>query len=196
MAWHIVTGEFPPQRGGVSDYTYHLAEGHARRGREVHIWAPGTQPGVTLPIAVHLHPLPRGFGLRWLRALDRGLSAYSGEQMILVQYVPHMYGWKSMNLPFCCWLARLRRNVWVMFHEVAFPFLTGQPLRHRVLATVHRLMARIVLSGEPIAHLRRLNLISGCFSGWLPRHGPNSCESSATYLSGRYLPIECLAPAI
>jgi len=83
----------------------------------------------------------------WLRALDRGLSAYSGEQMILVQYVPRMYGWKSMNLPFCCWLARLRRNVWVMFHEVAFPFLTGQPLRHKVLAIVHRLMARIVLSG-------------------------------------------------
>ena len=82
----------------------------------------------------------------WLRALDRGLSAYSGEQMILVQYVPRMYGWKSMNLPFC-WRARLRRNVWVMFHEVAFPFLTGQPLRHKVLAIVHRLMARIVLSG-------------------------------------------------
>jgi glycosyltransferase involved in cell wall biosynthesis len=51
-----------------------------------------------------------------------------------------------MNLAFCFWLARQRhRNVWVMFHEVAFPFKSRQPIKHHFLAAMHRLMAWIVL---------------------------------------------------
>ncbi|MFH1923323.1 MAG: glycosyltransferase [Planctomycetota bacterium] len=34
-----------------------------------------------------------------------------------------------------------------MFHEVVFPFVRGQPLRHRVLALVTRLMALIAVRG-------------------------------------------------
>jgi glycosyltransferase involved in cell wall biosynthesis len=77
-----------------------------------------------------------------------------------------MYGWKSMNLAFCWWISRQRKhNVCVMFHEVAFPFRGGQPLRHHLLALVHRIMAWTILrsvrhsftSTEPyMALLRRL----------------------------------------
>ena len=40
MQWHIITGEYPPKRGGVSDYTYLLARALAEAGEDVHIWTP------------------------------------------------------------------------------------------------------------------------------------------------------------
>jgi len=64
-----------------------------------------------------------------------------------VQYVPHAFGWKAMNLPLCLWLLfRRREPVWTMFHEVAFPFAVSQPIRHNLLAVVTRLMALTVAS--------------------------------------------------
>jgi glycosyltransferase involved in cell wall biosynthesis len=142
VEWHIVTGEYPPQLGGVSDYTYQVSQELAEGGDQVHVWSPATPLKVSHEETVQVHALPQGFGWRWLRELDRRLRSYSGPRNILIQYVPHMYGWKSMNLAFCWWIFRQRgHNVSVMFHEVAYPFRRGQPLRHRLLATVHRLMA-------------------------------------------------------
>jgi glycosyltransferase involved in cell wall biosynthesis len=132
----------------VSDYTYQLALALSRRtDEEVHIWAPeccGAAPAVE---SVLVHRLPSQFGLRWLLALDRLLPGSGSEEPIIVQYVPHSYGWKAMNLGLCLWLfgQRRRRRFFVMFHEVAYPFLPGQPLKHHVLAAVHRIMAWIVL---------------------------------------------------
>jgi hypothetical protein len=36
--WRLVTGEYPPQHGGVGDYSAQLAAGLAREGHEVHVW--------------------------------------------------------------------------------------------------------------------------------------------------------------
>ena len=147
MQWHIITGEYPPKRGGVGDYTYLLARALAEAGEDVHIWTPGISRDVDELAPVGVHVLPPHFGLRWLLALHRGLAAMGNEGTVLVQYVPHMYGWKAMNLAFCFWLAlqRKKKTIWVMFHEVAFPFRSHQPLKHDLLAVVHRLMAWIVL---------------------------------------------------
>ena len=141
MNWYIITGEFPPQPGGVSDYTYQLAQA-LRSEDEVHVLAP-EYPGETPALnRVNVHRLPRGFGLRWLRALNHALPPPGGDETILVQYVPHGFGWKAMNLAFCFWLVgQKNRRVFVMFHEVAYPFKANQPLKHDVLAVVHRLMA-------------------------------------------------------
>lgn len=147
MEWHIVTGEYPPQPGGVSDYTYLLAEALADAGEDVHIWSPSRCVTASASAGIEVHSLPSKFGLRWLLALHRGLAQRSArERVLLVQYVPHMYGWKSMNLAFCGWLAmRSEANLWVMFHEVAFPFRKGQPWKHHLLAVVHRVMAWMIL---------------------------------------------------
>jgi glycosyltransferase involved in cell wall biosynthesis len=146
VQWHIVTGEYPPQLGGVSDYTYQLSKELAKQGDRVHIWSPTLHSEVIQGETQHIHALPHGFGWSWLRELNRQLQSFKGPRNILIQYVPHMYGWKSMNLAFCAWVFMQRRhNVSVMFHEVAFPMERGQRLRHRVLAIAHRVMAGAIL---------------------------------------------------
>ena len=150
IRWHIVTGEFPPQLGGVSDYTYQLALALSQQtDEEVHVWAPKCDSDGGAPVidSVSVHRLPAHFGLRWLLALDRSLPEWGSDEPIIVQYVPHSYGWKAMNLGLCLWLLvqRRRRRFFVMFHEVAYPFRHGQPLKHQVLAAAHRIMAWIVL---------------------------------------------------
>jgi len=66
-----------------------------------------------------------------------------------VQYVPHAYGRRSMNVNFCKWVNQLgsRERVFVMFHEVSFPFRLAQPVKHNILAVAHWLMARLVSRG-------------------------------------------------
>jgi glycosyltransferase involved in cell wall biosynthesis len=175
--WHLITGEYPPQPGGVSDYTRLIARGLADAGDEVHVWAPHypgpapTDPGVVL------HRLPGHFGPRALAELDAGLRRQPRPCRLFVQYVPHMYGWKAMNLAFCSWLLlRSREAPWVMFHEVAFPCAWGQRLAHNVLGVVQRLMAALVARAaarifvsipawEPL--LRRLAPRPASFT-WLP----------------------------
>ncbi len=142
--WHLISGEYPPTPGGVADYSRIVAAELARAGDSVHVWAPapaGSAPNVD---GVVVHPLPGHFGPRALRILGRSLSLDRGDR-VLVQYTPHAYGMKAMNLPFCLWLAAQRgMNLTVMFHEVNYPIARGQRLRHNFLGAVTTLMARIV----------------------------------------------------
>jgi glycosyltransferase involved in cell wall biosynthesis len=143
-AWHLLTGEYPPAPGGVSDYTRLVARGLAAAGDAVEVWAP-TAPGPPADDSgVRVHRLPDNFGPRSLRLLDAGLRRRPGPRRLLVQYVPHAFGFKAMNVGLCHWLYRTRRRecVWVMFHEVCFPRGWGRPLRHNLLGTVQRWMAR------------------------------------------------------
>jgi glycosyltransferase involved in cell wall biosynthesis len=89
--------------------------------------------------------LPDRYGPRSLRVLDRELDALPGPRRLLVQYVPHAFGWKAANLPFCWWL-RSRRDdlVWIMFHEVAYPVGSEYTARENALGAVTRWMATIV----------------------------------------------------
>jgi glycosyltransferase involved in cell wall biosynthesis len=141
--WHIVTGEYPPQAGGVSDYTRLVGNGLAAAGNTVHVWAPECgSSGNDLP-GVEVHRLRGRFGPYAIGAVARAIRANPAP--MLVQYVPHAYGFKAMNVPFCLWLNTIRRvDITVMFHEVAFPVSAAQPLRHNLLGAVTRLMARLV----------------------------------------------------
>jgi hypothetical protein len=90
-----------------------------------------------------VHRLPGHFGPTALARLDAALARSPGR--ILLQYVPHAFGCKAMNVPLCALLWARPRVLDVMFHEVAFPFVPGQPLKHKVLASVHRFMASLLL---------------------------------------------------
>jgi glycosyltransferase involved in cell wall biosynthesis len=150
--WQILTGEYPPQSGGVSDYTRLVARGLVSAGDSVVVWAPpvnGNGAGSTVNSqrddAITVRRLPDRFGPRSLRMLSAELNQIRTPHRLLVQYVPHAFGWKAANLPFCLWLASRRRDsVWVMFHEVAYPFDAGAGLRRNVLAVLNRMMAATV----------------------------------------------------
>ena len=148
--WHIVTGEYPPQPGGVSDYTRSIARGLAACGDHVSVWAPPAEPGPpdvrdVIDGGVAVHRLPDHFGLRGLRALDAHLDREPAPRRILVQYVPHAFGWKALNVPFCLWLRSRRHDaIWVMFHEVAFPLDRRQALARNAMGLVTRRMASLV----------------------------------------------------
>jgi glycosyltransferase involved in cell wall biosynthesis len=144
--WHIITGEYPPQLGGVSDYTRLVARELARAGDRVDVWTSEYGSGQTEVDGVGIHRLPGCFGPSALAILDRAIAA-DRRHRILVQYVPHAFGWKAMNLAFCSWLfARRRRQITVIFHEVAFPKNPSHPFRYRLLGTITSLMARLTAS--------------------------------------------------
>jgi len=138
--WHIITGEYPPQPGGVSDYTRLVAEGLVASGDGVTVWAPpcGSAGNGT----VRVNRLPDHFGVRSLRALTRELDRRPAPRRLLVQYVPHAFGWRGANVAFCAWLrSRRRDSLWLMFHEVAYPFSRADTVSHNALAAVNRIMA-------------------------------------------------------
>ncbi len=143
--WHVITGEYPPQPGGVSDYTDLVARGLADAGDSVVVWAPPGEDGARCHARVDVRRLPDTFGPRSLKILSTDLNRERTPHRILVQYVPHAFGWKAANVPFCLWLRTRRRDrVWVMFHEVSFPFGARAGLKLNALAGVNRLMASLV----------------------------------------------------
>jgi len=142
--WHVLTGEYPPQPGGVSDYTRQVALALVRAGQQVHVWAPG-KTDACVEDGVTVHRVPALFTPAGLGRLARGLDGCPAPRRLLLQYVPHAFGMKAMNVPFCAWFATRRRDErWVFFHEVVYPWSARAPLRHQVLAGITRGMLRLV----------------------------------------------------
>lgn len=151
--WHLITCEYPPDRAGVGDHTYRLAGGLAAAGDEVHVWCPGREgdaasDGDGDAGGVTVHRTLGRFRPRDLWATGRALDAIPGPRRLLVQWVPHGYGYRSLNLPFCLWVlarSRLRGDpVELVVHEPFLPFRPGA-LRQCAAAAVHRLMILVLL---------------------------------------------------
>ena len=146
---HVLVGEYPPQPGGVADYTRQVALGMAEAGLDVHVWAPGTE-GDDREGGVCVHRAAGSWSRRDLEALGARLDAFAGPRSILVQYTPNSWGYKGVNLGFCRWLkarARGGDRVRSMVHEAAYPWmLRDKPTRLLALPTIHRLMLRSLLS--------------------------------------------------
>lgn len=150
-SWHLITGEYPPEAGGVADYTALLARALADRGAVVHVWCPGDAgTPAREEDGVRVHRVCGHFGPRALLRLDRELDRVPGPRTVVLQYTPHSFGYRAMNLPFAAWVAsrrfRRRDDVRVMFHEVAYPWVRRPP-RHNLIAVVNRLMAAVLLRG-------------------------------------------------
>jgi glycosyltransferase involved in cell wall biosynthesis len=177
IRWAILTGRYPPQFGGVSDYTQLLAESLVRTGDEVHVWAPGESESDCDNVGVNVHRLPDHYGPRSLPSVHADLRRMGSRLRVLVQYVPHAFGYKAMNLPFCAWLSHYwRKRFEVMYHEVCFPFVPGQPWKHKLLGHVTRQMAKMIhrsaarswVSIPAWTDLLRQIVPAGHRSEWLP----------------------------
>jgi glycosyltransferase involved in cell wall biosynthesis len=145
--WHIVTSEYPPDVGGVSDYTRQVAEGLARIGDEVHVWCPRAMAASTVA-RLHVHPELGSIRPGDLRRLDSHLKRFPGPRRLLVQWVPHGFGYHSMNVWFCLWLAKRAWHgdeIELMVHEPFLELRRG-PVRHVLMALVHRVMTVVLLA--------------------------------------------------
>ncbi len=161
-SWHLVTGEYPPLRGGVGDFSATVAHLLASDGGQVFVWTPNST-GKSDP-GEPASPDGDGSGIRTRRAdFDRAglirlgtqLDALAGPKRILIQYVPNAFGFRGMNLPFCDWVRRRQTagdDVRVVFHEPFFYFGFTKPHRN-VLAMVQRLMAWTLMRGARIVYL-------------------------------------------
>lgn len=177
-AIHLLTCEYPPQTGGVGDYTRLLAEGLAAAGEEVHVWAPAMTAGTAAEAAAgdrgaeggepraegaggggSGHPAVERalgrFGRRDLRRVGRRLDAEPAPRRLIVQWVPHGFGCRGLNLAFCAWTwSRAHRagdRVELMVHE---PFLPpGGGWRRTAAALVQRLMMAILLHSTRLVWL-------------------------------------------
>jgi glycosyltransferase involved in cell wall biosynthesis len=180
----IITCEYPPDVGGVADHTRGLAAALAAAGVGVHVWCPPGASAARCEPGVVVHVLPDRFGPAALQALQHGLGARPAPRRIFVQWVPHGYGRRSLNLPFCAWVlrrARLHRDrVDVMVHEPYLAFdrrrirQSGAALLHRVMLTTLLAAASAVwlatASFEP--YIRRYAFGRPLGYGWLPLPSP------------------------
>lgn len=152
--WHLITPEFPPQLGGVSDYSRQLAAGLAQQGDEVHVWCPSrpaNPEGQDTELTAAGATVHRAFGTfapADLRSVGQSLDRFPAPRRILVQWVPHGYGYRSMNVAFCRWLLnRVKRHgdrVELMVHEPFLTFEWASP-RQSAAALVHRWMTILLL---------------------------------------------------
>lgn len=167
-AWNIITGEYPPQTGGVSDYTRLVAEGLADAGDDVRIWAPPVPgPGPSSHRNIRINRLPDHFGRRGLKIVAQELERDRNAR-VLIEYVPHAFKMKAMNLPLCAMLLRRRSNeITVMFHEVAYPIRRNQPIRHNALGAVNHVMAAMLVRAAS-----RIFVAAQGWTGMLARYAP------------------------
>jgi glycosyltransferase involved in cell wall biosynthesis len=167
LCWHVITSEYPPQSGGVSDYTSLLAAGLAERGDEVHVWCPVCPGALPTNQGIAVHRQFVTFSPAELQRVGKELDCFPGPRRVLVQWVPHGYGYRSMNVGFCWWLwKRAKRHgdrLELMVHEPSLPFRWGSP-RQNAAALVHRLMTMLLL------HAAKQVWMS--IPGWEPRLRP------------------------
>ncbi len=143
-SWHFITGEYPPQQGGVSDYCWQITRALASLDEEVHVWSPPSDRPAESSGGVRVHRLRSRFGLRCLYELSALIEQCPSPRRVFVQYVANALGWRAMNLPFCLWLLRHRADpIWVMFHEYAYVMSRRQKLSHNLLGLVTPVMGAI-----------------------------------------------------
>lgn len=144
--WHILASEYPPQIGGVSGHTFAMATAFAERGDAVHVWCTPASGETPQRPGVTVHHTFGEFAVGDLRATGRALDEYPAPRRLIVQWVPHGFGWRGMNVAFCAWLwnrARRGDRVELIVHEPFMP-LDG-PMKHVALGIVQRVMATILL---------------------------------------------------
>lgn len=188
VTWHIITSEYPPQVGGVSDYSYLIATELAAAGETVHVWCPSADVSQTNPGSVIVHRELARFSPGELRQVGRMLDMFPAPRRLFVQWVPHGFGFRSLNLPFCFWLWKRSKSrkdlIEIMVHE---PFLAfGEAsLKQDLAAAVHRIMI--------VTLLRAASRIWVSIPEWETRLRPFALGANKSF---RWLPVPSNVPVV
>jgi len=178
--YHIIVGESTPQAGGMCAHMTLLADGLADKFADVHVWSPSlTELSCRSPAVTHHKTLGR-LSLSGFRRTGKLLNRFPKPRRLLVYWVPHAYGCKSMNVPFCLWI--WFRSAWhgdrvePMVQECFLDF-TRRSWRQSAAALIHRVMTIILLNAAHYvwvalstyeARLRPYALGRRVPFGWLP----------------------------
>jgi glycosyltransferase involved in cell wall biosynthesis len=138
--WHLITPEYPPQIGGVGDYTRAVGKELASQGEKVHVWFPETAAKAPEDAGLELHALRGGYTAAGLEELTRQLDATAKPRRLFVQWVPHGYDRRALNWRFPRWLRRRAKagdQIDLMIHEPFLMFREGS-WKQDVVAVAHR----------------------------------------------------------
>lgn len=150
---HLITCEYPPAIGGVSEHSRVIAETAAAAGIDVHVWTgENERPASGLDVRSTL----AGFSRDAFARTDSSLDAWPSPRRLIVQWVPHGYGRRGLNVAFCHWIrgrARAGDSVDVIVHEPFIDFFGGswrQPfaaiLQRYMTWTIARAATRVWLT--------------------------------------------------
>jgi glycosyltransferase involved in cell wall biosynthesis len=142
----LVTAEYPPQQGGVGDYTRELAAALRRQGADAFVVTGGAPVAGDAAGPVPVERCIRGWGWRAWWDLDRALRRLA-PQVANVQYQAAAYGQHpAINL----WPRRAGRRwpIVVTFHDLRVPYLFPKAgrLRFRAVLEMARSARRAIVT--------------------------------------------------
>jgi hypothetical protein len=181
---HIITPEYPPVMGGVSEHSRIIAQAAVGEGYEVQVWTAAS--GVESP-NVFVRPTLGDFSSASLRDVDAALDEWPPPRRVVVQWVPHGYGRKGLNVAFSRWVRRRARagdRIDLIVHEPYMPFF-GSSWLQPPAAAVQRLMTRTVV--------RCADRVWLTIPGWEPRvNGARQSSQAAPQM----LPVPGTIPPV
>ncbi len=189
-SWQILTGEYPPQMGGVADYSRQVAGGLAIAGADVHVWAPQIGPGQSdefIP-GVTVHREAGSWSHADLDRIGSTIDRFDTPRRILLQYAPNAFSRRGLNFGLARWLAERRMrgdSVRVMFHEVTYITKPGDRIARRVLAFAQRRLAARLL--------RAADFVDVAIPYWNRMLRPLDCFKTRTYT---WLPVMSNVPVV
>lgn len=154
LHWFFITPEYPPAVGGVADYTRLVATHLVKAGQAVSVLAP-TRGQAPFEIGLDVQAVLGEFGPIGFWRGSKVLDGIPSPRRLFLQWVPHGFGFKSMNLLLVLWVwwrVVVRRDqLWIMAHEPFLAFENG--FKQRLAACVHRGMVWVLfrLAGRAFA---------------------------------------------
>ena len=132
----LISGEYPPMRGGVADYTALLAAALAQPGVDVDILTSTRASGHVAAAGPRVFPVVQAWGAHiWRVAFDH--IQRTRPDVLHVQYQTGAFDMKvGVNLlPWLCRFQKGRPKVVVTFHDLKEPYLLPKLGRSRHAAT-------------------------------------------------------------
>ena len=143
----IISPAFPPNRDGVGDYTFVLADGLADKNEVIIVTS--KLKGVKSESKNKFHVIREidkwgGLDLFHILSICKNFSP----ELVIIQYVSFMYGRGGINLafPLLSVLLRIRYSVFTMLHELFTPF--GFSIKTFLMSLIQRLMLFFLIIGS------------------------------------------------